>query len=189
MDALPPIPSPIAPRLRRWRHGFFQSAVFVCVLLGVGMAWKRLMHPSTFFGQVEIIQAGVASPDAGRLTNLWVTPFQEVKAGDLVAEVTTTDPRTANNRLEVLRDRMRLTELEMAPTLRRESSAIGYAGLIFACDKLKADLATAQVNLAQASNQFERISKLFHSGDGKVVADAVYEKVRAEYEALEADVQ
>src|SRR5438876_8840679 len=139
MEELSPIPSPLAPRWRRWRRGLFQLCVFSLVCLGVLVAWRRVMHPVTFFGQVEVLQAGVASPDAGRLTNLWVTPFQEVKAGDLVAEVTTTDPRTANNRLEVLRDRMRLTELEMAPTLRRESSAIGYAGLIFAWDKLKAD--------------------------------------------------
>src|SRR5881628_1318126 len=151
MDQLPPIPSPIAPRLRRWRRGLFQALIFLLIGLGATMAWRRLMHPSSFFGQVEIIQAGVASPDAGRLTNLWVTPFQEVKAGDLVAEVTTTDPRTANNRLEVLRDHMRLIELEMSPTLKRESSAISYAELIFACDKLRADLAMARVNLGQAS--------------------------------------
>jgi multidrug resistance efflux pump len=175
--------------LRRLWRGFFQISIFLLICVGVIVAWSKLMRPTIFFGQVEIIQSGVNSPDAGLLTNLWVAPFQEVKAGDLVAEIVTTDPRTANNRLEVLRDRMRLTELEMAPTLRRESSAIGYAGLIFACDKLKADLATARVNLSQASNQFERVSKLFQSEPGKVVSDAVYEKAKADFEALGADVE
>jgi len=131
----------------------------------------------------------VASPDNGLLTNLWVASFQEVKAGDLIAEVTTTDPRTANNRLDVLRDRMRLTELEMVPILRRESSAISYAGLIFACDRLKAELAMARINLGQASNQFERVSKLFHTGGENVVTAVVYEKAKADYEGLQADVQ
>jgi len=187
MDPLPPIPIPLGARWRRWRHRVFQATAFLLLCFGIVLAWRKLMHPSTFFGQVEIIQAAVASPDAGLLTNLWVTPFQEVKAGDLIAEVITTDPRTANNRLDVLRDRMRLTELEMIPTLRREGSAINYAGLIFACDKLKAELATATVNLGQASNQFERVSKLYQSG--KLVTDVVYEKSKAEFEALQADVQ
>ena len=189
MEQLPPISSPIGPRLRRLWRGLFQALIFFLICLGVTVAWTKLMRPSLFFGQVEIIQSGVTSPDAGLLTNLWVAPFQEVKAGDLIAEIVTTDPRTANNRLVVLRDRMRLTELEMAPTLRRGSSAVSYAGLIFACDKLRADLATARVNLNQASNQFERVSKLFKEEPGKVVSDVVYEKARAEFQALEADVE
>ena len=160
MDVLPPIPSPIGPRWRRCWHGLSQIAIFSLICVGAALAWKQMAHPTSFFGQVEVVQAGVASSDAGLLTNLWAAPFQEVKAGDLIAEVITTDPRTANNRLDVLRDRMRLTELEMGPTLRRESSAISYASLIFACDKLRAELAAARVNLGQSSNQFERVSKL-----------------------------
>jgi len=186
MDVLPPIPSPIGPRWRRRWHGFSQIAVFSLICAGAALAWRQMAHPTAFFGQVEVVQAGVASSDAGLLTNLWAAPFQEVKAGDLIAEVITTDPRTANNRLDVLRDRMRLTELEMGPTLRRESSAISYAGLIFACDKLRAELAAARVNLGQFSNQFERVTKLFR--DQKVVSDTTYDKARAEFEALQADV-
>src|SRR5436853_6717068 len=110
---------------------------FLLAVCCVAFACRKLALPTVFFGQVEFIQATVASPDAVLLTNLWVTPFQEVKAGDLVAEVMTTDPRTANNRLEVMRDGMRLTELEMSLMLKRESSAISYAGLIFACYKMR----------------------------------------------------
>src|SRR2546423_1119445 len=182
MDPLIPIPSPLSQRWRRWARNCSHAAIFFLLCGGVALAWRRVIHPATFFGQVELIQAGVASPDAGLLTNLWVVPFQEVRAGDLVAEVTTTDPRTANNRLDVMRDRMRLTELEMSPMLKRESSAISYAGLIFACDKMRADLAAARVNLGQASNQFERVSRLFTNK--QVVSEVVYEKAKAEYEAL-----
>src|SRR5438477_8462049 len=185
MDALAPIPTSLTHQWRRWRHKAIQITAFLLVCFGVAFAWRELAHPTVFFGQVEIIQAGVASPDAGLLTNLWVTPFQEVKAGDLVAEVTTTDPRTANNRLDVMRDRMRLTELEMTPLLRRESSAISYAELIFTCEKMRADLAMARVNLRQASNQFDRVSGLFQE---KVVSNVVYDKAKTEYEALQADV-
>lgn len=187
MELAPPIPSPPGNYWRRWRNRLAQAAVFLLAAFGIALTWGKLSRPLTFFGQVEVIQAGVASPDAGLLTNLWVTPFQEVKVGDLVAEVTTTDPRTANNRLEVMRDRMRLTELEMNPMLKRESSAISYAGLIFACEKMRADLAAARVNLRQVSNQFERVSALFH--DGKVVSDLIYDKAKAEYESIQTDVE
>ena len=93
MDPLAPIPSPISHRFRYWRHRVVHGTAFILVCCAIGFAWAKLTRPSTFFGQVEVIQAGVASPDAGLLTNLWVVPFQEVRAGDLVAEVTTTDPR------------------------------------------------------------------------------------------------
>src|SRR5438552_1818023 len=186
MEALAPIPTPFSHRLRRWRLKSIHAVAFTLVCLGIAFAWGKLIHPSAFFGQVEVIQAAVTSPDAGLLTNLWVTPFQEVKSGDLVAEVTTTDPRTANNRLDVMRDRMRLIELEMTPLLRRESSAISYAELIFTCEKMRADLAMARVNLRQASNQFDRISGLFGE---KVVSNVVYDKAKTEYEALQADVE
>src|SRR6266481_2368142 len=71
MDVLPPIPSPLGPRWRRCWHGLSQGAIFFLICVGAALAWKQMAHPTSFFGQVEVVQAGVASSDAGLLTNLW----------------------------------------------------------------------------------------------------------------------
>src|SRR6185503_8478197 len=106
MDSLPPIPASFDSRWRRWRWKLAHGFVFLALCGGIITVWRGLQGSLTFVGQVETIQTIVSSRDAGFITNLWVTPLQEIKAGDLVAEIITTDPRTVNNRLEVMRDRM-----------------------------------------------------------------------------------
>ena len=119
-EPLPPIPSPFGSR---WRFDYPRLVHVVVFLVACGLAtllWTRVQGPGAFVGQVEVMQFTVASRDAGYITNLFVRPLQPIQAGDPVAEIVTTDPRTVNNRLEAMRDRMRLTALELDPILRRE---------------------------------------------------------------------
>jgi multidrug resistance efflux pump len=160
---------------------------FVLVVAGATYLWLGRLHPSSFVGQVEVVQASVNSPDAGLLTNLWVVPLQEVKAGDLVAEVITTDPRTVNIRLEAMRDRMRLVELELSPILSRQRMAIDYEQLSVQCARVRAELATARVNLVQASNEFRRISELYRQ-QHRIISDTDYDLAKARFEGLSIEV-
>ena len=127
MEPLPPIPSPFAARWRRHRLALTHLLVFGALCAAIVLAWRQVQQPARFVGQVEVLQTVVSSRDDGFITNLWVFPLQEVNTGDLVAEVITTDPRTVNNRLEVMRDRMRLTQLEMEPILNRQRGALSAA--------------------------------------------------------------
>lgn len=187
MDALPEIPIPPERRWAEARHRLGPVVVFGLVAAAIGYLWLSRVRPTSFVGQVEVVQASVISPDTGLLTNLWVLPLQEVKAGQLVAEVFTTDPRTVNNRLEVMRDRMRLTELEMTPILVRQRTAIDYERLNVETAQVRAELATARVNLIQASNEFLRISNLYSRPD-RIVSDTDYDLAKARFEALQMEV-
>ena len=100
MDRLTPIPSAPGARWRRWRAPLCQLLVFLVTCVLISLTWRQMQRPGSFPGQVEVVETLVSSGDAGFITNLWVHPLQEIKAGDLVAEVITTDPRTVNNRLE-----------------------------------------------------------------------------------------
>jgi len=102
--------------------------MFLALCGAVIWIWPHTVRPVGFVGQAEALDMVVASRDDGVITNLWVTPLQEVRGGDLVVEVITTDPRTVNNRLEVMRDRMRLTQLEMDPILNRQRGFIPMTG-------------------------------------------------------------
>jgi multidrug resistance efflux pump len=162
-----------------------QSVVFAGLCAVMAWLWPRSVNPGGFPGQVEAIETRVASRDDGLITNLWVVPFQEVKAGDLLAEVITTDPRTVNNRLEVMRDRMRLTQLEMDPVLNRQRGALTYEQLAVDCAKEKVALAVAQVNLERAQSQLKRDEQLFQGG---ILAKDLYELSGATTRALMAEV-
>lgn len=188
MEPLPVIPTPTANRVRLLlQQGL--PVVFLLVVASIAAyLWRLTVRPTSFVGQVEVIQVAVNSRDAGLLTNLWVTPLQEVKAGDLIAEVITTDPRTVNNRLEVMRDQMRLTQLEMTPVLLRQRSALDYEALSIDCARMRTELATARVNLIQTSNEFRRINDLFQRKD-RLVSDSDFDVAKANFEALQVEVQ
>jgi len=149
------------------------------------MVWQRLQSSLSFVGQVETIQTIVSSRDAGFITNLWVVPLQEVNIGDLVAEVITTDPRTVNNRLEVMRDRMRLMALEMEPVLSRQRTALAYEQLSVDCDRIRSEADVARVKLEQAANQLKRDQLLFEQG---ALSAALLDFSRRTMEAYEAEL-
>src|SRR4030095_11184110 len=164
MEPLAPIPSPVGPRWRRARNGVMHVLMFLALCGAVIWIWPYTVRPVGFVGQAEALDMVVASRDDGVITHLWVTPLQEVRGGDLVAEVITTDPRTVNNRLEVMRDRMRLTQLEMDPILNRQRGALTYEQLAVDCAKEKVALAVATVNLERAEAQFKRDMQLSKEG-------------------------
>ena len=185
MDPLPPIPSPFRARWLRPRWRLVHAGGFLALCAGITLEWQRLQQPITFVGQVETIQTIVSSRDAGYITNLWVLPLQEIQAGDLVAEIVTTDPRTVNNRLEAMRDRMRLAALEMEPILSRERSAVAYEELSVNCDRVRAELAIARVRLQQADSQLKRDQELFEQG---VLSAELFELSRRNKESYEVEV-
>jgi len=69
---LTPIPSPPLRSRRHLHRTLIHLLVFASAIAGVVMAWRHLQAPTSFVGQVEIIQTVISSRDAGLLTNLWV---------------------------------------------------------------------------------------------------------------------
>ena len=185
MEPLPPIPTPLGSRWRHLRGRVLQTLVLLVVCAAIAYLWRVLQAPATFVGQVEVVEAIVSSRDDGIISNLWVVPMQEVKIGDLVAEIVTTDPRTVNNRLEVMRDKMRLIQLEMDPVLNRQRGAIAYEQLGVDSARVKAELEIARVKMAQAQSQLNRATKSFQEG---LIPQEEYEVFEAGAKALKVEV-
>jgi multidrug resistance efflux pump len=186
MDPLPPIPTPAGARWRKWRNPVAHVLMFGVACALVSLLWVRLGEPAYYIGQVEVIESTVSSRDSGYITNLWVAPLQEVKPGDLLAEVVTTDPRTVNNRLEAMRDRMRLTALEWDPILRRERTTLDYEQLSVECDRINTELEIARVRLEHATIQLQRDSNAFAA---RVVSAEVLDLSRRNKDAFEVEVR
>jgi multidrug resistance efflux pump len=183
---LEPIPSPWRDRWRRRWPRVLQGLIFFLMCGAVAWLWRDSLVPAGFVGQVASVETRVTSRDDGLLTNLWVTLLQEVKAGDLVGEIITTDPRTINNRLEVMRDRMRLTQLEMDPILNRQRGALSYEQLAVDAAKERVALAVSRVNLDRARGQLKRDSELYVA---RVLSLELYEISKSTVAALEREVE
>ncbi len=184
-DPLPPIPSSFSSNWRRSHSKLVHVLVFLALCAGSVMVWRHLGNSLSFVGQVETIQTIVSCSDSGYITNLWVSPLQEIKIGDLVADVITTDPRTVNNRLEVMRDRMRLMALEMEPILSRQRTALAYEQLSVDCDRIRSEADVARVKLEQAASQLKRDETLFKQG---ALSAALLDFSRRTMEAYEAEM-
>ena len=185
MNALPPIPTPLRQRLRPIRQQWVPVLTLLLIIIVIASIWRRMAQPTTFVGMVETIQTIVTSPDAGTLTNIAINPLQEVVAGDIVGEVLTTDPRTVNSRLSVLRGRMQLMEMELDPILNRQRNALDYERLMVDCAKIRDDLATSKAMLEGARSKFKLESELRTQG---ISSKETYEDALAQKNALEATV-
>lgn len=180
------IPIPLPTRVRNLFRRWTPTLIFLTVAALCGGLWREHVSPSSCVGTVETLRALVTCPDDGTLTNVWVTLHQEVKEGAVVAEVVTTDPRTVNSRLSVMRGRMQLTELEMSPVMSQQRNAIDYAQLTLSAKRLKVEVETARVNLSRAEADLERYRKLHKNGLISDEALLVYQRLR---EALDIEVQ
>ena len=185
MKVLPPIPTPLRQRLKPIRQKWVPALVLLLVFLAIALIWRRMARPTTFVGIVEMVQTIVTTPDAGVLTNISINPLQEVVAGDVVAEVVTTDPRTVSSRLSVLRGRMQLMEMELDPVLNRQRNALDYERLMVDCAKIRDDLATAKAMLEGARSKFKLETELREQG---IASRETYEDALAQKNALEASV-
>ncbi len=85
-----PIRIPPAQRWRLVRPQVMHAIAFLVVCLAAAWAWQNMTRPLTFAGHAEVIQANVTSPETGLLSNLVVSTFQQVNAGQRVADVVVT---------------------------------------------------------------------------------------------------
>lgn len=182
--ALSPIPSPPSYWWRRYGGRALHVLAFLLLAGLVVTIWRQMARPAGFVGQVETIQAAVVTPDSGELTNLWASPYQAVRKGDIVAEVMTTDPRTVNSRLAVMRGRMQLIEMEVDPILIRQRAALEYERLVVECARIRADVGTLRVNLERAKNDFKRQEELFRAG---LLSEDLFDLAQKTMEALQTE--
>src|SRR5688500_20371722 len=104
---------PPAQVWREFRMRYLPIGVFVAMLATATMLWKQTVIGPTMVGEVESIQTAIVTPEAGYITNFFVRPMQEVKAGDPIAEVISTDVRAASSEVQEWRSRLALSQLEI----------------------------------------------------------------------------
>lgn len=186
MDRLPPIPCSPAHLWREFRFRLFPVAVFVAAVAAVVLLWRQDLAAPTLVGEVETIQANIASPKSGTLAQLNVTRFQRVKTGDVIAHVMTTDPQILQSSLAVIEAEIRLLRVNLDPLLGPQRFAISYDRLRLDWMDQRVQLVTAKVRLELAEAELRRSEELFR---GRVVSEQVLDTTRAARASLLAEVE
>jgi multidrug resistance efflux pump len=185
MSSKPLIPTPPAIRWREFRVKIVPLIVFVVMAAVATVLWRQYVVPVSMVGRVENIQTEVACAQAGTVTQLRVTRFQKVAAGDPIAEVITTDPKIMAASLAVIRAEVEMMRAGMSPADTAQRATINYEQMRMEWMKYRTDLATARVNLQFAENEFQRSEKLYKE---KVLSASDYEKALALRDAYQKEI-
>jgi len=182
-DPLAPVSSPPEHYWRQFRINIVPTLAFVAVLAITVWLWGKNLANPVVMGQAESVVAEVSSPVAGRLSELNVALFQEVKAGDVLAVVSTTEPLVLSNAVAVLRAEMELIRAEAGLD---NGDRIRLADFRLSWMIQRAELAAAQAQLIYAQAEFERASTLAAE---KIDAADTLDKARRDRDQLALEVE
>ncbi|HUL51562.1 MAG TPA: hypothetical protein VLU94_03145 [Candidatus Nitrosotalea sp.] len=185
MNPLPAIPTPAAQRWREFRIRLLPVLIFAATAAVLALMWQRYVAPPSLVGQVEPVVTYVTSPKPGTLAQLNVSRMQRVKAGEVIAQVVTTDPKVLASSLAVIQAEIQLLRINLAPIIAQQRYGIQYDRMEVDWLDQKVQLATDRVKLQLAENDFRRNEELFKD---KIVSDKVFDQARTLRDKLQIQV-
>ena len=180
MNRLPPIPTPLSQRWREFRIQVIPVLVFAGALCATTILWRSSLAAPTLTGEVETERVNVAAFSEGVLTNLTVTQFQLVKAGDVLATLDAFSPRSDLGFLQARSDLLRVEARNP-----HVNSMMDYERLMAGLLIQQADLATTKIELQRAENEYVRIAELYKE---KLVSEQEFDSAEKAREALRVGV-
>jgi len=180
-DPLPPIPVTARLRWRLIRERVIPLVMFLTLVGVASVVWSRYYGSATMSGVADGVRAAVASPQAGWLRELKVSPYQLVNRGDPLAIIEPVDSRMP---LDLARVELELARLRHEPPLASQN-AMNYERVRVELLRLKAELATARVNLERAETDVLRNQRLFQD---KILSEDLYDLSLKTRDAVKAEV-
>jgi multidrug resistance efflux pump len=180
-DPLPPIPVTRRVRWRLFRERVIPVVMFLSLVGVTIVVWSSFYGVPTMSGVGDGIRTTVASPQAGWLRELKVHPYQLVNQGDPIAVI---EPMDARMPLDLLQAELQLARVRHEPPVA-DQNAMNYERVRVELWRLKAELATARVNLERAENELRRNQRLY---EGKMLSEDLYDLSVKTRDAVKAEV-
>jgi multidrug resistance efflux pump len=186
VNLLPVLPKPFGRRLHDLRIRLVPSLALLVVVGAALYLWRQGVASLSLIGQVEAVEANVASLKPGVLAEVSLAPFQPVRAGDPIARVVTTDPQVLAASLAVIQAEIDLLRTNMQPALGLQRNGINYDQLRVESLRDRTRLATARVNLQLAETEFHRTEELYKD---QIVSERVFEQAKSNLERNRTEVE
>lgn len=185
MDSTP-IPIPPARRWKEFRIRVIPGLMFVVVGLLVAWLWSQRVDSANMTGRVIGYEAELRSGQAGYLTPLRAERFESVSAGEVLAEVVTTDPRVLEAQLAMVTAEVEMIRLGMGPMEDRQRNRLNLEGMEMELMNQRIELASANLRRQRLEQEFERASTLY---ENRMISDDEFERVRSELDVLTLEIE
>lgn len=183
MERLEPIPSPPGVLWREIRHRLLPVMVFAGIIWGASVLWEQHYIGYHALGEAEPRRANVSTVDGGLLTLVFVERFQEVRAGDVIAEIEYADMDNVRADLSAIVADLKLNRTRMAIDESRNEQSLETLRIRWL--EARAELASERAVLVQARVDYERNRALLADG---VVPESEVDLSRAAFESTTAAV-
>lgn len=179
-----PIPIPLARRLQ-----LLQTKIVPLLVLGLTtiitlLLWQDAISPAMLMGEVRTQKSSINSPVAAEVTRINTQKLTLVKAGDVIAELRSTDPRQS---LDLLQNELNLmrTEASSEDSKRRESMDFERLQLDWLVEKVNLATSIATAKRASANLEMTQGISTESSPVGKYQQEAQLAKEAADAEVTE----
>ncbi len=180
-----PIPMPPAQRWRELRQRHLPWVVFGGGVWAAVLLWAHAVAPAAFVAEVEVVQADVRCPQAGRLRDLPVAVLQTVSEGMVLGYLDPVEPAVREHSLGALRAEIEYLRTSLEPVVGQQRAEL-------AADRLQLDWMRERVGLAalraqslEAADQLARVEQLYRQ---RLATEASYLTARHLHEGLEAQL-
>jgi multidrug resistance efflux pump len=182
MNTQSPIPIPPALRWREFRFCALPILLFAVAVGVAGHLWRSNITSPALVGAVEVRNAQVIVPYAGKLSRLNVDNFQVVTQGAPLAVLVPSDPRAA---LAVIQSELNILQIKLGLPQSQQHNETDYEQLRVNWMQQRVDLATARVNYELAHSELARTQQLHEL---KLVSDDIYDVALKTEQALAVEV-
>ena len=185
MSTLPVIPTPLSQRWKEFRIQVVPVLVFIALVAIVAVTWKQYLFQSTLVGKVQVIQSPISSPKAGIITKVFVERFQQVKAGDPIAEIMTIDTNILAASIALIRAETAELQTSLSPVFAAQKNGLSYDQLRLDALRRRVDLATAKADMQQAESEYQRQVRLHQE---KIASDYELELAQRHRDSKQAQI-
>lgn len=181
MPPTAPIATSPAVYWREFRQRAAPYIVFLAVLAAAIYIWRHRVGHSAIVGRADSIHTEVTPRKSGVIRSLKVDLLQQVKKGDILAEVVPADDEAIRAGLTANLEAMRAQMMQSS-----DRNTVNFQEFRVDWLRRKLELASAQVDLQLAESDYRRIAALH---DNRIVSDADFDAKRGSRDALQVKVE
>ncbi len=163
-----PIPIPPKQRWHEFRVTYAPAVTFLILVAAICWVWLRHVQPGNILGEVEAVRANIISVVPGTLQELRVDLLGPVSNGQDLAVLVALDPDQLEAETVAAETELRVLQRRMDVDKTRNLDSYARLRVDWLIEKLNLDL--ARIRLQQASDEYDRIKKLF---ENQIVARGV----------------